>query len=460
MKRFYHITFICSLPFLLLSCATSTERAYRGEASEHNMILVDKGWFMMGSEKGAENGRVLHQVYLDSYYIDSNEVTAADFAAFLNSEGNPDSKYYTSNDRSTVEARAGEGPENISYRPREGYEDYPANNVSWYGADVYCHWMGKRLPTEAEWEKAARGTDERTYPWGYDVPDNTRAQYNQDWDDKGLNVMVPVKTFSEGTSFYGAHDMAGNVWEWIGDWYRQNYCDYCDPTGREYVKIASEITGKGEGQADTEMVDAPPRRNPGGPPIGVFKVLRGGSWDDKEGDTIRSTYRYWLDPEKRSADIGFRCASTVLPEVKLAKVEELPEVKVPEVPAVEIAFTSPVIPDFDPVFFDFDKYDIREDAKPVLQIVYDWMMNYTDANMALQGHCDERGSKGYNMKLGEKRARTTKAYLIRMGISPERLDIVTYGEDSPFCFVGNRDCWQSNRRVNFVPVFPTKQSAQ
>ncbi len=354
--------------------------------------MVSKGWFLMGSETGEVNERFSHEVYLDSYYIDRHEVTARDFAEFLDAKGNPGKKYYSFNDRSTViAAQSGEGSDKDGerYTPRQGYENHPANNVSWFGADAYCRSRGKRLPTEAEWERAAKGTDERTYPWGYDEPDETKARFNQKWDENGMNVMVPVHAHPEGASFYGAYGMAGNVWEWTGDWYRQNYCDYCDPAGGEYEKIASEIIGKDESVSEGEEAQSPPRKNPRGPSVGVFKVLRGGSWDDRTGNTIRTTYRYWLDPGKRFSDTGFRCASTTLPETVEEPGVEIEEPVVPpvavvvEVPQPEI----PVIPSFEPIFFDFDKYDIREDAKPILQKVYEWMKTFADSKMLVEGHC-------------------------------------------------------------------------
>ncbi|UCG77247.1 MAG: SUMF1/EgtB/PvdO family nonheme iron enzyme [Nitrospirota bacterium] len=402
---------------------------------EHNMIRVPEGWFLMGSETGEVNERFAHEVFLDAFYIDSNEVTASDFSKFLNDKGNDDERFFSANERSTITLSG------LLYSPRDGFEMFPANNVSWYGADEYCRWAGKRLPTEAEWEKAAKGIDERTYPWGFSEPDDRRAQYGQDWEEKGMDVLVPVRSFPGGVSYYGAHDMAGNVWEWTGDWYRQNYCDYCDPSGGDYEKIASEILGEEPSDIATDA-QAPPRRNPVGPSVGAFKVLRGGSWDDDSGNTIRTTYRYWLVPSERFSDTGFRCASTDLPVIQ-------PIIVTPAEP-VEVI---PELPEFDPIFFDFDKYDIREDAKPTLQKVFDWMMAYSSARMVLQGHCDERGSNAYNIELGKKRARTAKAYLISMGVEPDRMDIETHGEDSPFCFIKSLACWQSNRRVHFVPQF-------
>jgi formylglycine-generating enzyme required for sulfatase activity len=133
--------------------------------------------------------------------------------------------------------------------------------------------------------------------------------------------MVPVNSLDRGVSFYGVYNMAGNVWEWMNDWYRQNYCDYCTPDF-EYNELASHLTGrKGRGvsedtpESTAENIDAkekdmtvPPLDNPEGPEVGSFKVLRGGSWYDSYGELVtRSTYRYWFYPEDRYLNTGFRC---------------------------------------------------------------------------------------------------------------------------------------------------------
>jgi formylglycine-generating enzyme required for sulfatase activity len=244
------------------------------------------------------------------------------FAEFLNKKGNTGNKYFSVDEYSTIigvsskdgqEIETTQNPER--YIPRKGYENYPANNVSWFGAEAYCRWKGKRLPTEAEWEKAARGEDKRVYPWGNSYPDAAKARYNQRWEEKGFHVMVPVDSLDQGISHYGVYNMAGNVWEWLNDWYRQNYCDYCNPEF-EYNEIASRLTGKRpvpnrtvENTVDEQDTAKPPMDNPEGPQIGSFKVLRGGSWYDSYGElVIRSTYRYWFYPEDRYLNTGFRCA--------------------------------------------------------------------------------------------------------------------------------------------------------
>jgi formylglycine-generating enzyme required for sulfatase activity len=286
------------------------------------MIIIPRGWFVMGLSEGDLNERPEHDVFLDTFMIDKYEVSAKEFAGFLNEKGNQGNKYFSVDEYSTIIGVSSKNGQDVEtkqnpelYIPRKGYENYPANNVSWFGAEAYCRWKGKRLPTEAEWEKAARGEDKRVYPWGNSYPDAAKARFNQRWEEKGFHVMVPVDSLDQGVSYYGAFNMAGNVWEWMNDWYRQNYCNYCTPEF-EYNDIAARLTGKKlvpdravENTVDEQDATKPPMDNPEGPEIGSFKVLRGGSWYDSYGElVIRSTYRYWFYPEDRYLNTGFRCA--------------------------------------------------------------------------------------------------------------------------------------------------------
>lgn len=284
------------------------------------MMVVPKGWFYMGTNTSDLNNRPEHEVYVETFEIDKHEVSAKEFAEFLNAKGNLDEEYFSEDKYSTI---VGDSATPGRYIARPGLENYPANNISWFGAEAYCEWKGKRLPTEAEWEKAARGKDKRMYPWGNSDPDNTKAAFNQKWEDKGFQVMAPVDSLANGASYYGALNMAGNVWEWVSDWFKQSYCDDCnidlDPdcincyadiqygvcisTGTSIAMQGTELIG------EVEIPQIHSQDNPRGPSFGSFRVLRGGSWYDSYGElVIRSTYRYWFDPSDRYFNAGFRCA--------------------------------------------------------------------------------------------------------------------------------------------------------
>ena len=248
-----------------------------------NMALVPAGFFFMGSNKTLDDEAPEHHVYLDGFWIDKYEVSAGQFAKFLNTVDNVKG-YYLDNKFGTLlyDGR---------FHPRQGLENYPINNVTWIAADAYCKSKEKRLPTEAEWEKAARGTSAQTYPWGNSAPSDTRARYFKIWtEEQKHKVMVPVQALTEGQSPYGLHNMAGNVKEWVDDWY-----------DREYYKEQSEYA------------------NPRGPIGGEFKSVRGGSWRDLKG-FIYSSFRNNGNPKSRMDDYGFRCAKNAEPDSEEKKL--------------------------------------------------------------------------------------------------------------------------------------------
>lgn len=197
------------------------------------MVLVPAGEFTMGSRKddktAEKDERPAHLVYLNAFSIDQYEVTTSRFAEFLRETKRAVPKYW-------------------SEQVPQQHGNKPVVGVDWNDADAYCAWAGKRLPTEAEWEKAARGTDQRLYPWGNQPPNEQRANVNRCCDFKDYGVLTDVGSYEQGKSAYGAYDMAGNVWEWTADWYEENY------------------------------YSTSPARNPKGPSSGEYRVLRGGSW--------------------------------------------------------------------------------------------------------------------------------------------------------------------------------------
>jgi len=230
------------------------------------MVLIPAGEFLMGSDDGDDNERPVHPVYLDTFYMDVYQVTNERYAKFLNEYGKEtDSaghELINIDNKSCLIEKSGR-----TYRPRSGYENHPVNCVSWYGAVAYAEYYDKRLPTEAEWEKAARGGLEgKKYPWGDESPEG-RANFKS-------GGTKPIGSFAPNG--YGLYDMAGNAWEWCSDWYDKNYY-------------------KGS-----------PRENPTGPSSGKYRVCRGGSWDYYPYG-LRAAYRGWGDPSYGYGARGFRC---------------------------------------------------------------------------------------------------------------------------------------------------------
>jgi serine/threonine-protein kinase len=260
------------------------------------MVYVPEGEFLMGStqeqvdilfkecgnncqKKWYDAETPQHMVFLDGYWMDKTEVTNRMFAKYVNAMNymtdaekagsgwvyNP--KIDTWVDTKGANWQHPSGPNsNIG-----GKEDHPVVQVSWNDANAYCEWAGGRLPSEAEREKAARGTDGRIYPWGNNPPDSSLLNY-----DKNIKDTIVVGNYPKGASPYGLLDMAGNVSEWANDWYNESY----------YKNS--------------------PNRNPEGPANGQYRVLRGGNWwSGSRG--VRMALRNWNSPNIRYDDIGFRC---------------------------------------------------------------------------------------------------------------------------------------------------------
>ncbi len=232
------------------------------------LVYVPAGEFQMGSDQN-DDEKPIHTMYLDAYWIDQTEVTNAMYAQFLNEKGNQSEGGVTWLDAVDFDVRIHQS--GSAWQAASGYENHPVTEVSWYGASAYCEWADRRLPTEAEWEKAAGWNDssqnQRTYPWGNEV-DGTYANYSQNVGNTSV-----VGSYGKGKSFYDICDMAGNVWEWVDDWY-----------------------------------DAYPGNAISNSDFGTtYKVLRGGSWI-YSGYELRSALRLRNNPAFTNLDIGFRCS--------------------------------------------------------------------------------------------------------------------------------------------------------
>lgn len=254
------------------------------------MRLIPSGTFLMGSAEddflSSPDEMPQREVTMDRFYIDQYEVSVEQFAQFTNSLGSPyracefsdcvqprNLAGYTSY---LTEQDLGDGT--IQYTPFVGFASYPINHVSWYGAKAYCESVGARLPTEAEWEYAARGSDGRLYPWGNEAPTENLATFNSESYDN----MKPVDALPEGASPFGVLNMSGSLWEWTGDWYDEQY----------YAEA--------------------PDNNPPGPETGFARVIRGGGWPfNNQADRLRVANRNQLSPDFMSSTVGFRCVREI-----------------------------------------------------------------------------------------------------------------------------------------------------
>jgi formylglycine-generating enzyme required for sulfatase activity len=226
------------------------------------MVMIPAGSFVMGGEGGQNSEKPIRTIDLDAYWIDKYEVPMAQYYTFVAATGHREPRLAGYLALASVDMASFVEP------------NKPVAGVSWEDAQAYCQWKGKRLPTEAEWEKAAKGPEQRKWPWG-DNPDPPLA--NLEGAEDHFIGTAPVDGFQDGRSPYGAFNMTGNVMEWVNDWYDERYYTVMPP------------------------------RNPPGPSIGDEKVIRGGSWHDSF--RYAHTYsRFKMLPEYRDATIGFRCA--------------------------------------------------------------------------------------------------------------------------------------------------------
>src|SRR5262245_23675476 len=273
------------LLFFLL-CLAGLVASQNTPAQDTKMALIPAGEFWMGqthiwlrdalewTERARLDAQPAHAVFLDTYAIDKYEVTNEDYARFVEATGRAKPWNWG----------GGKVPAN--------QEKWPVYNVSWDDGQAYCKWAGERLPTEAEWEKAARGgLEKKLYPWGDEFGPKPGGRFGDGKVTTGKKMAQyqspngPAVVGSFPPNGYGLYDMIGNVWEWTADWYERNY-----------------------------YTESPPK-NPTGPETGIYRVIRGASWADQENTPTMSVmsieYRNYTDPETRTATIGFRCAKSV-----------------------------------------------------------------------------------------------------------------------------------------------------
>ena len=239
-------------------------------ASYSGMVLIPKGAFEMGSRRSLRELNPVaifqadrhmlgpedpaHEVILDEYYIDIHEITNADYKKYLAATGSKNLPRYWDDSNFNQ-------------------SDQPVVGVTWKEAQDFCQWGNKQLPTEAEWEKAARGKRPVKYPWGDEEPDKTRANFNNH-----IGKTTTVGSYPTGKSDYGVFDLSGNVAEWVQDWHFPEYYLFS------------------------------PKENPPGPEKGHYKIIRGGNWKNNAED-VNLTYRNATVPKARSKTVGFRCVA-------------------------------------------------------------------------------------------------------------------------------------------------------
>jgi formylglycine-generating enzyme required for sulfatase activity len=265
-----------------LEAAEALGQAGDPRLNKENWVTIEADKFRMGAQRedpsnpnydhdAGDNEVPVHEVYLEEYEIGRYPVTVEEYRRFVENEGYTNPRWWQAGD-------FGRYQEPVNWDEQLLYPNRPVVGVSWYEAVAYCASAGARLPTEAEWERAARGVSGKKYPWGDGEPDTEGANYYKEKVDHP----TPVGLFPRGATPEGIADMAGNVWEWVADWYEEDYRR------------------------------RPPDRNPKGPQSGFARVLRGGCWFSVPW-LLRATYRGRNVPEFRGNNMGFRCARRVFP---------------------------------------------------------------------------------------------------------------------------------------------------
>ena len=249
-------------------------------AVPEDMVLVNAGGFTRGIDNTKNNNFMdeapAKMIYLSSYYIDKFEVSNSKYTEFIIATDHPAPAYWD--------------------HRKLNQPSQPVTGVNWFDADTYCHWANKRLPTEAEWEKAARGPAGSIYPWGNKI-EYSKANFAKEKSGQKY-ITDSVDAHPDGISYYGAYNMAGNVFEWVQDWYSSNYYstdETRNPIGPQLQKIKNVEVISNKPESDLKK-----------------KVIRGGSWF-APAQSITTTHRFWNDPINNSygVGLGFRCAQSL-----------------------------------------------------------------------------------------------------------------------------------------------------
>lgn len=273
-------------------------RAASAQAAASDMVLVPAGEFLMGADDGLESEKPQRRVFVDAFHIDRHEVTNGQYRLFLEwvkkntdasvkhadqPKGKDHTPRYWKSFRPQLLTKTGMAK--LQHFDEETFrkDDHPVVGIEWFDAYAYAKWAGKRLPTEAEWEKAARGTDGRMWPWGneWDFKKCNSGGYEWKGERDGHIYAAAANSYFDGVSPYGCLNMAGNVWEWTADWYAE------DPGSQPMAM-----------------------KNPPGPSKGDKRVIKGGG-SNSYPSWVRPAARKAYEPEFRFFCLGFRCAKNV-----------------------------------------------------------------------------------------------------------------------------------------------------
>ena len=379
------------------------------------MIKVEGGTFMMGNAAGSEDEKPIHSVTLDNFYIGKYEVTFRDFKRFIDATG-----YLTDAEQpDSVNFKHGLPPRGANNGTWKMYSTnspvppsdsiHPVGNISWNDAVEYLKWLSKetgkqfRLPTEAEWEFAARGGNKSKgykFAGGNNLDEVAWFVGNSLKESHNICQKMPNEL--------GIYDMAGNVQEWCSDWY-----------GETYYKVA-------------------PTENPKGPDFGKGRILRGGSWGSQE-ERMRLTYRNRAFPYNSALDFGFRPAISGEPLVKPAAVKQT-------VNLLDNLDAQGFV-DIYGINFDIGKYKVKPESYQVIEQITNYLKEHPQVKIVIEGHTDNTGNDASNLTLSDKRAMSIKAEIVKRGIDPSRMETKGYGSSKPIADNKTADGRTQNRRV-------------
>lgn len=381
------IPVVCAL--LAFTVAAYSSQPMKDPVTGMEFVYVKGGCFDMGDlfGDGILEERPLHNVCLNDFYMGKYEVTQAQWKLIV---GNTPSHF------------------------KKG-DNYPVDTVSWDDAQEFIIKLNRRgenkyrLPTEAEWEYAARSKGGRQR-W---AETNFESELNDySWNVTNGETQTQLTGVKKG-NVLALQDMSGNVWEWVQDRYHKDYYQNS------------------------------PKDNPEGSDTGYERLLRGGSWYNNSW-VMRTSYRLWVGPSYKTDNVGFRLVlPTPKPPVEEAALPEPPE-KAPG-PLVQALILKDIN-------FDYDKYHIRSYDGEILKNDLAWFKANPGTKVRLEGNCDERGTIEYNLVLGQKRAESARAFLIDLGVDGKLLEVISYGKERPIDPEHNEEAWARNRRVHLVPI--------